>query len=309
MPSNLAKEILDDVFGQRVGDVLKEGLVDAENSIDFQAKVSSLLTKWSDVESTSNCDIDVFLDWFKANKVDVIRNTMIRSAREECGLGSPPEIFTTNPSESINALLKHKVNYKKSELPAFIDKVKELSKEQIKKVERAVINRGKYQLREEYKYLEIPESKWFSMSIPQRKNHLAKVHSSAVMTISEDSQEYNKESDSSQLMQLSVSVESAASSVNVPLTCLQGIWRKAAELIHNENAIVPAPGQDEEARMVQSYCSKKTPHLVTPTKGGGYACDVNCPNWKSISICSHSVAVAEINGKLSLSPQKEESCT
>ena len=99
---------------------------------------------------------------FKTNKVDVIRNTMTRSIREECGLGNPPDIFTTNPSESINALLKHKMNYKKTELPTLVGKVKELPTEQVKEVER-----GKYQLKEEYKFLEIPESKCFNVNLTQ----------------------------------------------------------------------------------------------------------------------------------------------
>ena len=49
--------------------------------------------------------------------------------------------------------------------------------------------------------------------------------------------------------------------------------------------------------MVLSF-SSKMPHMVVPTKGGGFSCDNNCSNWKSIGLCSHSVAVAESNGKL-----------
>lgn len=47
---------------------------------------------------------------------------MLRPTREDCGLGNPPSNFTTNASESINGLLKHKVDYKKHQLPAFIEK-------------------------------------------------------------------------------------------------------------------------------------------------------------------------------------------
>ena len=93
----------------------------------------------------------------------------------ECGLGNPPDIFTTNASESINAILKHKVNYKRNELPVFISKVKETIQEQQREVERALIGRGKYELREQYKHLQIAEHKWFSMSSDQRKNHLSRV--------------------------------------------------------------------------------------------------------------------------------------
>ena len=49
--------------------------------------------------------------------------------------------------------------------------------------------------------------------------------------------------------------------------------------------------------MVSSY-SGKVPHMVTPKKGGEFSCDSNCPNWKSMRICAHSVAVAEVNKKL-----------
>ena len=50
--------------------------------------------------------------------------------------------------------------------------------------------------------------------------------------------------------------------------------------------------------MVLSY-SGKSPHMVTPVKGGGFSCDSNCANWKSLGVCSHSIAGAEVNGKLS----------
>ena len=46
----------------------------------------------------------------------------------------------------MNAVLKSKVDYKKSELPAFLEKLKSVIDEQEREiVERAVINRGKYQ--------------------------------------------------------------------------------------------------------------------------------------------------------------------
>lgn len=65
---------------------------------------------------------------------------MLRPIREECGLANPPEIFTTNPSESVNALLKCKVDYKCNELTLFIEKVKELVAELQKEVQWTVIS-------------------------------------------------------------------------------------------------------------------------------------------------------------------------
>ena len=99
-------------------------------------------------------------------------------------------------------------------------------------------------------------------------------------------------------MPLSVSVETASELVTVPLNCLESVWAKA---INTSNTIVPLPGQDPEARMVLSY-SGKLPHNyygnTKQIKGGEFCCDSNCLNWKIKGICSHTVAVAEVNKKL-----------
>ena len=50
---------------------------------------------------------------------------MRRDFREAAGLASPT-IFTTNPSESLNAALKKKVDYKQHEWPKFNEHLKQL---------------------------------------------------------------------------------------------------------------------------------------------------------------------------------------
>ena len=92
--------------------------------------------------------------------------------------------LVTNASESINAVIKSKVDYKKTDLPIFIEKLKELEKEQQSELERAVIGRGKYKLGEQYKFLEVPENKWFHMSVQQRKDHLSKLQTVTVKPLS-----------------------------------------------------------------------------------------------------------------------------
>ena len=94
--------------------------------------------------------------------------------------------------------------------------------------------------------------------------------------------------------ELSVDISIASSLVSIPQKC---IWIKARQLLHTDGAIVVAPRQLPEARMVLSY-SGKPPHMVTPPQNVDFSCDASCPNWKPLGICSHSVAVAEMNGKL-----------
>ena len=69
---------------------------------------------------------------------------MLKSVREEAGLGSPPKRFYTNASESVNSILKNTVGYKPSELPQLVLKLKEVCEEQEHEVKHAVVRRGKY---------------------------------------------------------------------------------------------------------------------------------------------------------------------
>ena len=135
-----------------MGNVFIEGLVDALGDADFQGKLDDVTASWHDCSLPSAANMDGFVEWFVANKSHVIHDSMLKPVWEECGLGLPPEPFTTNASESANAMLKRELDYKCSELPVFIDKFKELVHEQQRELEKAVISRGKYQLKEEYRH-------------------------------------------------------------------------------------------------------------------------------------------------------------
>ena len=54
---------------------------------------------------------------------------------------------------------------------------------------------------------------------------------------------------------------------------------------------------DASAKMVLSY-SSPVPHLVSKNSGGQYKCDKNSLNWVSSGMCSHSLAVAQLNGDI-----------
>ena len=82
--------------------------------------------------------------------------------------------------------------------------------------------------------------------------------------------------------------------MNVPCSVRNDIWEKAFELTVDTNAIACAPGYDK-GHIVKSFSGKR-PHLVTSKNNGQYCCDSG--NHKSLGICSHSVAVADIDGEL-----------
>lgn len=180
----LQMEILNDIFGRKIGSTLVIGLVDSVNRYSFDENLGTLITKWKRNEvAGDDGPVSQFCSWFRVNKEDVIRDTMLLPVREEAGLGSPPEPFYTNSSECINNVLKVKVNYKRTELTVFVDKLHQLVQDQQREVEKALVGCGKYYLQSQYSELEIEQSKWYSMNKEQRKRWLKKLNEKRVATI------------------------------------------------------------------------------------------------------------------------------
>ena len=167
-PESAIKEVLDDIFGCQQGSIFSEGLVDSSNEEEFTQKLEVLEKQWYELEKAHNAR-QGFYDWFVRNKSTTIMQTMIKPVREEAGLGSPPESFTTNASETVNSIIKSHVAYKKSQLVELTEKIRDAIDEQEREMDRAVIGRGKYRFKEEYKHFQVPEMEWFKMKPEQRK--------------------------------------------------------------------------------------------------------------------------------------------
>ena len=87
--------------------------MDAEDGASFYQMLDELEAKWKEKEEETLGCLPGFHDLFCLHKVDGILSGMLKSVREEAGLGFPPVRFTTNASESINAMIKRKVNFTK----------------------------------------------------------------------------------------------------------------------------------------------------------------------------------------------------
>ena len=168
--------ILGDIFGKQVGSQYIEGLIDAENDQQYENGLQSLIGKWKTLDISEDGPVCSFTKWLLQYKNAAIKEGLLRCNRQRAGLGDPPSQFTTNASESVNALLKNKMDYKKHELSVFLDKLKEVIDEQERELERAIIGRGKYEFCTDFQYLVKKESDWFlKMSGVQREAHLKKV--------------------------------------------------------------------------------------------------------------------------------------
>ena len=172
--------VLGDIFGRNVEMQQVDGLVDAESEEEFDKGTQILCKKWQHFDSEESGPMHAFSEWFKRYKCSTIKQAMLRPVRVRAGLGNPPSTFTTNASESINALLKNQVEYKKSDVPVFLDKLQNAIDKQ-KEVERAITNIGKYRFCEKYKHLVKNEDDWFlKMTLTQRQNHIKKIASLSV---------------------------------------------------------------------------------------------------------------------------------
>ena len=206
---------------------------------------------------------------------------MLRSMREKAGLGSPPTPYYTNEVESKNRVLKEAVFYKSSQLPDFIQKMKSVLEQQKSEIERAVVNTGEYRLRVEYRHLSVESSKWFTLSREQRKRKIDRFMKSP---LAEDTPSTSRSG-----------IIDSLQDFPIPSHLREPIWDKANRLASDDSAIVKAPGA-EDSWMVMSSSGER-PHYVKTSKCA-FACDDQCLSYKSMKLCSHTVALAIKTGRL-----------
>ena len=308
IPNHVSEKLLDDIFGKQEGNVKIEGLVDSSSVEDFDCKLEALEESWNKLELPhAGPSGPRFCEHFKRVNAGVVRHHMRKDIRESVGLGSPPSIFTTNASEAINSVLKKQVNYKKTQWPDFVQQMKTLVDAQRNEIIRSLSGRGQYRLVESYRNLGVSMEEWSKMRSDQRKRVVERFDTAQLTGSAlggspcEDNVlptcELGSRSESS-LAKKSLDITAEESGIHtIPLVTLLGIWNKAQHLLNDENLITATPGVDRRARAVFSY-SSETPHIVRFKGNGQYVCDCNCPQWVSSRICSHTVAVAQVNNSL-----------
>ena len=127
MPPWACQDFLPDIFGKKSSAMIEEGLVDSSSLPKFDARLQNCKEAWLNRENLHGCSTQSsFFDQFCLNYADIFCHNTLKCLRRNVGLGDQPDIFTTNASESLNAALKKKVNYKEMEWPQFNEVVKEL---------------------------------------------------------------------------------------------------------------------------------------------------------------------------------------
>ena len=155
--------------------------------------------------------------------------------------------------------------------------MKEMVKQQQQEVQKAIIGYGQYRLRSQYSFLAVTEEKWFRMSQEQRQRCInkfnaatirqmvsskelnsARISSPAVSSGSANYDEFSSQSTDQDITvgrfrstttDLSLSLSDAIVQIKLPYTTVEGIWKNAASLVAEANAIVPAPGFDGKSNL------------------------------------------------------------
>ena len=231
---------------------------------------------------------------------------MITPVRQRAGLGTPPDPFYTNPSESINRELKRVVDRRPCDLSLFLQRMFSLVQQQNVHITQAVVQNGEWRLRDGFKFLKISSDSWNNLSEKQRKAHMQHVlhtqldedtiHTTAVVQRNDDSEV----EDTDTCSHLSASYKDLLLPDHSNDAVIQAIWKKAGELFIQLGLVVPVPGADASLNRMVASKSGDAPHFVKtpPTLTGQFICDDRCLNYKTYKICSHTVVVAESNGKL-----------
>ena len=236
----------------------------------------------------------------------------LRPVRRNAGLGDPPDPYFNNLPESANAVVKREVDSKPSEMSHFCTKMEALVNQQKRDCEAAVLNRGPYQLSEEFQTLEISSQKWFQMNIKQRESALQKFwktqlpsvlgHEGAAVSVSSQDQIADSEKTVTvphavvdTAHKLSVQPEESGLA-GVPLLLLKDMYAQASKLMESKEAVVRAPSNNQNAFVIRNDVGGK-PYYVYQEENGKVVCD-ECPRYRSAKICCHALVVAEKCGGL-----------
>ena len=297
------KCIIADIFGQQQGTTFEEGLVDSEDENEFQLRLDTLQSVWKERHGEKGLQFD---SWFVNHKAKLVKNKMLRPVRIRAGLGNPPKPFFANRVECGNSMISSETGHTESAVDKFVGHVQGLSERQARNVRWAIVNKGPYRLHPSLQHFETAEEDWLLMSREEKDSYIKMVLNSNVALTSELKETENHtdaiqvdESDHCLSMSgLSVLAEAALSELShgkesseptdetkrTPMITLdefrkyfntrsdgtvEGIYKKAVELLGRENGIVRAPGCGEKVRMVESRRLKERPHLVTPGKKKG----------------------------------------
>ena len=160
----LTKVIKDDIFGPA-------GLVYTKDRAEFVNKCDEFKAKWQQLESAEKVTPS-FVQYFEKHKQEDIFDHMRVSISKEAGFGD--QVVTTNPIESVNAVIKRWNNFQPTDAAAFLGDIKQCIDNQITNIQKAFFDLpGPYVVRPEFQQHIVYD--YHQLSSQGRKNAQSKV--------------------------------------------------------------------------------------------------------------------------------------
>lgn len=166
---------LNDVFGYTENEVYIKGLCDSDNEVEFRVMLNSFRPLWRDRETLLiGGTSEKVYNWISV-RGKLICKTMIREPREKPCLGNPRRKAYSNMSEAVNHILSVRCPGPQPVI-SFVEAVHEEVRSQQDEVIRALYGRGEYELRSEYKHLDVSEEDWFRARPEQQQKYVQQIN-------------------------------------------------------------------------------------------------------------------------------------
>ena len=286
-----AKQFMADIFGSKSNPSLPS-LVSSNSSEHFWESLLRLKDVWINRHKEG----EKFYKYFAEKKADQFANCMTAEVRSLSGLGYPPDVYTQNANECMNAVIKRAQNKKMDVVDCIENLRKEVNHQQSMK-KLAMVSRGELSVSEEFSSFLIDEDQYFMMSKQQQESAFKKF-CNADLYDSEHAPVEAEESEISEdkpLKNLSVQT-SQACITSIPSAILMEIFIEANRVLEGECGIHKF-GQDN-SYYVEDGTKRGCALHVTIRGRGDVSCEPSCLRWSSYKLCSHTVAVAEKEGVL-----------
>ena len=290
------RSIMDDIFGRKVGNVFESGLSDAEGQAKFIGLLGSLEDKWTAAHANGKA----FHSWFSEKKSEDFIRSVIRPVRQRAGLGCPPAKFTTNRSERTNGVLqdfvKRNCGSAKVDEYTFVKSLEKLVETQEQEIELAVLDKGEYQLRNEFAHIVISGEEWAKMTNEQRKAALSRIHEINLDNVVPN----NVAAINAKLTEDASPVFKQIISAGVDwiTSDVLKLVAKKSENILKQGKVTELPAANAHDTVVIPSTSNPTkPHIIVLYANGKVECQ-DCPGYAASSICAHAVAASMTKGNL-----------
>ena len=283
-----------DIFGKKLGDYIKKGLLGSESVEEFDGCYQELKRKWIAYDSKG----EKLISYLENGKTIMTKDDMRGELRSISGLGFQPKPQTQNPNESANNMVKRNLK-KLSQISDVVRELKRRVEEQEVLIQLSLINQGGWKVQPGYKEHQITEDKFYQMNKEQRLKFITRFNNT-VKAPEYDGSIGNKNYISTVTNKMTITTE-LSEIMYPPLAVLEQIFSKAEKYVYySTDSIKTSPGDTEtpSSFIVASASNPSSPHTVMYQKNGKYDCDGQCLRFKSCKICSHTVAVAECNEEL-----------